>query len=118
MRRKQIILFLAVLATSAFLASCVKDIEKEGIYVTTRCYGTIYDDQTMQPLQGIKVVSTDGKNIEETVYSEADGTFSINITIEQLKRGCYLSVLPDSLYQIQDIKLDEMPLGIESYSVG
>lgn len=118
MRRKLIILFLAVLATSAFVASCVKDIEKEGIYVTTRCYGTIYDDQTMQPLQGIKVVSTDGKNIEETVYSEADGTFSINITIEQLKRGCYLSVLPDSLYQIQDIKLDEMPLGIESYSVG
>ena len=98
MRRKLIILFLAVLATSAFLASCVKDIEKEGIYVTTRCSGTIYDDQTMQPLQGIKVVSTDGKNIEETVYSEADGTLIaqavvVTIIVIAITALCMLSML-------------------------
>lgn len=118
MRRKLLIAVTAVLSISALVASCIKDIEEEGIYVTTRCYGSLYDQESQQPLQGIKVVSTDGRDIEETVYSDSNGSFSINISVDQLKRGCYISILPDSLYQVHDIKLDEMPLGIESYDIG
>lgn len=118
MRRILLFLSTAVLLSTMLFSSCIRDIEDEGIYVTTRCYGTLYDQQTMQPIPGIMVVSTDGRKIEEKVYSDTNGTFSINITVEQLRRGCYISVLPDSLYQILDINLDRMPLGVESYNLG
>ena len=118
MRRILLILFTVVLITISLFSSCIKNIEDEGIYVSTRCYGTLLDQKTMQPIPDLMVVSTDGKKIEEKVYSDSNGFFSINISVEQLHRGCYISVLPDSLYQIQDINLSEMPLGLESYDLG
>lgn len=118
MRRFLLILFPAVLMFTSIFTSCIKNLEDEGIYVTTRCYGIVYDQQTMQPIPGIMIASTDGKKIEEKVYTQDDGSFSINISLEQLHRGCYLSVLPDSLYQTLDIKLDGMPLGLQNYDLG
>ena len=118
MRRFLLILFPAVLMFTSLFTSCIKNLEDEGIYVTTRCYGIVYDQQTMQPIPGIMIASTDGKKIEEKVYTQDDGSFSINISLEQLHRGCYLSVLPDSLYQTLDIKLDGMPLGLQNYDLG
>ena len=118
MRHKVTLILLITALSSLIFQSCIKDLEKEGIYVTTRCHGYIQDSATHQPIQGIKIVTTDGSTIDKTVYSEYDGSFSVNITIDQLKKGYYISVQPDSLYESQIIPLDNMTLGVEQYDLG
>lgn len=118
MRRISCFFVTVILLLTTIFSSCIKNIEDEGIYVSTRCFGTLIDINTMQPIPDIMIVSTDGTKIEDKVYSDSNGFFSIDITVEQLKRGCYISVLPDSLFQMHDISLDEMPLGKESYDLG
>ena len=118
MLHKVTLILLITALSSLIFHSCIKDLEKEGIYVTTRCHGYIQDMATHQPIQGIKIVTTDGSTIDNTVYSESDGSFSVNITIDQLKKGYYISVQPDSLYESQIIPLDNMTLGVEQYDLG
>lgn len=118
MRRKIYISFIALMVLTLGFQSCVKDLVEEGIYVTTRYYGVIQDMNTLQPLAGMKVVSTNGDNVKETVFTDDDGSFSINMTVQQLNEGYFLSIQPDSLYQSQNIYLDRAALGVESYNIG
>ena len=118
MRRKIFISFIALMVLTLGFQSCVKDLVEEGIYVTTRYYGVIQDMNTLQPLAGMKVVSTNGDNVKETVFTDDDGSFSINMTVQQLNEGYFLSIQPDSLYQSQNIYLDRAALGVESYNIG
>lgn len=118
MRRKIYISFIALMVLTLGFQSCVKDLVEEGIYVTTRYYGVIQDMNTLQPLAGMKVVSTNGDNVKETVFTDDDGSFSINMSVQQLNEGYFLSIQPDSLYQSQNIYLDRAALGVESYNIG
>lgn len=118
MRRNIIITIILTLLLSPALQSCVKDLEKEGIHVTTRFYGTLQDMHSLQPLQGVKVVSTNGKKVQQTVYTEYDGSFSVNIDVQQLNDGYYIAIQPDSLYEAQNIYIDNRALGQESFDIG
>lgn len=118
MRRNIFITLLSVFLLSLTLQSCVKDLNKEGIFLTTRYYGIVQDANTLHPLSGIKVISTNGSNVQQTVYSEPDGSFSINLDIKQLNEGYYISIQPDSLYESHDIHPDNRALGWESFNIG
>ena len=87
MRRNKpfIILFLAI--TALCLSSCIKNLEDEGIYVTTNCHGILLDQRSQQPLQNITIVTTNGDIILRTVYSDSTGSFTIPISASQINSG-------------------------------
>ena len=99
-------------------SSCIKDLESEGIYESTRCYGVVLDERTHQPLQGFRVMGTDGWNIDKVVYTAADGTFEIDVTLDQLAKGYAIRIETDSLYEKFLYNLDSVPLGIKEYDMG
>ena len=118
MNRDRFFFVLFLLLSPILFSSCIKNLDQEGVYLTTRCHGVLIDEATLQPIEGLKVVTTDGLIIGDTVHSAADGSFDINIHVEELNRGYYISIQPDSLYEAFDIKLDSMPLGIQTYQLG
>lgn len=104
---------------SILYTSCIKDLEREGIYKTTRCHGVVLDERTHQPLQGLRVVSTDGWNIGNTVYTADDGSFEIMVTLDQLaNKGYSIRIETDSLYNSFDYSLANVPLGAKEYDMG
>ena len=118
MNKDRFFFVLFLLLSPILFSSCIKNLDQEGVYLTTRCHGVLIDEATLQPIEGLKVVTTDGLIIGDTVHSAADGSFDINIHVEQLNKGYYISIQPDSLYEAFDIKLDSMPLGIQTYQLG
>lgn len=118
MRRNKpfIILFLGI--TALCLSSCIKNLEDEGIYVTTNCHGILLDQRSQQPLQNITIVTTNGDIILQTVYSDSTGSFTIPISASQINSGYYISIQPDSLYNTLDIPLDNMKPGQQNYELG
>ena len=118
MNRDRFFFVLFLLLSPILFSSCIKNLDQEGVYLTTRCHGVLIDEATLQPIEGLKVVTTDGLIIGDTVRSAADGSFDIDIRVEQLNKGYYISIQPDSLYEAFDIKLDSMPLGIQTYQLG
>ena len=118
MRHRIIHTILAICILAIPMQSCIKDLDKEGIYTTTQCHGLLQDIETASPVPNIKVVVTDGTTIQQTTYSASDGSFSIDISVEQLRKGQYLAVQPDSLYDSQTINLDNLTLGAQTFDLG
>ena len=118
MRRNRIFFIILTFLLSVFASSCIKNLEDEGIYFTTQCHGILVDRYSKAPIEGMKVSLSNGTDINNTVYTAADGSFSININVDQIAKGYYISVMPDSLYTARNIMLDSMRLGIENYEIG
>ena len=99
-------------------SSCIKDLENEGVYESTLCRGILLDKQTQQPLQGFRVMGTDGWNIGNVVYTGADGSFEIAVTLEQLTHNYAIRFEADSLYENYEYSLSDVPLGTKEYDMG
>ena len=103
---------------SILFSSCINDLEEEGIYESTRCSGIVLDQRTHQPLQGLRVMGTDGWNVGNVVYTAVDGSFEIAVTLDQLAKGYAIRIEPDSLFEGYEYSLADVPLGTRTYDIG
>ena len=103
---------------SIFFASCINGLEKEGVYESTRCHGVVLDNRTYQPVQGLRVLITDGWNVGNTSYTAVDGSFEIVVTLDQLAKGYSVRFDSDSLYQQRVCSLANVQLGSKEYDMG
>lgn len=99
-------------------SSCIKDLEKEGIYTTTLCTGKLIEQRTNQPVSGMKVMVTNGEQTPRIAHSQPDGTFEIQVSAEELSKGYYLLFDADSLYERKQLYLDGMAYGKKTHEVG
>ncbi|MBQ6068327.1 MAG: hypothetical protein IJK84_02395 [Bacteroidales bacterium] len=116
MYRKYIVVALCFL--SVLFPSCIKPLEEEGIYESTRCYGVVMDSRTHQPLEGLRVMATDGSHVGNVVYSAANGMFEIAVTLDQLSKGYGIRFESDSLYESLVYNLADVPLGTKEFDMG
>lgn len=100
------------------MSGCIKSLEDEGVYDSTVCTGTIINDQNSQPVAGMRVSKTDGKTIATVVETAADGSFSIEVTPEDVHHNYYLWVEADSLYGSRSVTLEKFPYGRQMFSLG
>lgn len=112
------ILFVVLLCSLFLWVSCIKELEKEGIYTTTLCVGKLIEQRTNQPIEGMKILVTDGQQAPHIAHSRSDGTFEIHITSEELGKGYYLLFEADSLYERKQLFLDGMGYGKEIHDMG
>ena len=115
---KRRLIFFALCSICLLFSSCVKNLEEEGIYGTTRCHGVVLDDRTLQPVQNVRLVLTDGVDISQSVITGADGLFEVSVSMNMLAKDCYLIIDPDSLYERAEYHLDEVPMGEKEYDIG
>lgn len=115
---KRILCYLCVLCEIFALSGCIKSLEDEGVYDSTVCTGTIINDQNSQPVAGMRVSKTDGKTIATVVETAADGSFSIEVTPEDVHHNYYLWVEADSLYGNRSVTLEKFPYGRQMFSLG
>lgn len=115
---KRILCYLCVLCEIFALSGCIKSLEDEGVYDSTVCTGTIINDQNSQPVAGMRVSKTDGKTIATVVETAADGSFSIEVTPEDVHHNYYLWVEADSLYGSRSVTLEKFPYGRQMFSLG
>ena len=116
MNRKYITIILC--AISILFASCINGLEKEGVYDSTRCHGVVLDNRSYQPIRGLRVMVTDGWNVGNMVYTAADGSFEIPVTLNQLAGGYFIRFEADSLYQQSVYNLASVQLGSKEYDMG
>ncbi len=117
MRRPLLFTVLSLFLALSF-SSCIKELEEEGHYDVTQCHGVVIDQRTQLPIEGMRVLLTDGAKTSSVVLTAADGTFDINVSLEEHGKGYYLHVEADSLYNSRDVSLKDMRFGVEKYDVG
>ncbi|MBO7143773.1 MAG: hypothetical protein J6W13_02995 [Salinivirgaceae bacterium] len=115
---KRILWILCVLCEIFILTGCIKSLEDEGIYGETICTGTVINNQNSQPVEGMRVSKTDGKTITDVTLTEADGSFSIAVTPEDVHRNFYLLIEADSLYGSRDVQFTRFPFGNQQFNLG
>lgn len=113
-------IFLLVALFGAFLfSSCIDDLSQQGIYEYTKCYGYVIEERTQQPIPNVRVVTTDGVSVDETVYTGPDGSFEIRIYSHNLiKDEYYICIEADELFQSAQIDVKELSLGMEKFDLG
>lgn len=109
---------LFFLVCSILFSSCIETLSNRGIYETTRCYGVVMDGLTNAPLDNVRVFSTDGESVDETVYTRSDGSFEIPVRVAKLISDYYICIEADSLFQRYEIKVDKLLTGTESHDLG
>jgi len=112
------LLTLILLIGSIVCTSCIKDLEERGVYETTRCYGVVLDTLTQQPMANVRIVTTDHVNVDNTVYTNADGTFEIPVHVGKLSADYFICFDVDSLFQSYEIRANDLKLGAETYDLG
>ena len=106
------------LSILCLFASCIKTLEDEGIYENTLCVGTLINNQDGTPAAGMKVSKTNGTSIPVSVKCDENGYFSIEVSVDEVRRDYYLKFDADSLYSLNPIQLDKMPFGSANYDMG
>lgn len=89
MRTKRIIQIAIVIL--ALTTSCVKDLEKEGIYETTELTGTVVLKNGGNPISGTNVKVTNGTYDLASTYTDENGRFKLKIKFDEAV-GYYLWV--------------------------
>lgn len=79
-------------------ASCIKDLEQEGIYMESMLKGRVVERVSQQPVGGLTVQLVCGDATLSKVATERDGTFSLTLAAERQADGCRVVVSADSLY--------------------
>lgn len=84
--------FLGIaIAVMALVIACVKDLEDEGIYNTTKYMGVVVEKTTMQPIPGIMVQVTDGTHVHASTETDNNGKFVLKeINFEEVDTNYYL----------------------------
>ena len=115
---KKYLCILCVLCEIFILTGCIKSLEDEGIYSETICSGTVINNQNSQPVGGMRVSKTDGTTISDVTLTEADGSFSIAVTPEDVHHNYYLWFEADSLYGSRDVQFSRFPYGNQQFNLG
>ena len=115
---KKYLCILCVLCEIFVLTGCIKSLEDEGIYGETICSGTVINNQNSQPVGGMRVSKTDGTTIVDVTLTEADGSFSIAVTPEDVHHNYYLWFEADSLYGSRDVQFSRFPYGNQQFNLG
>ena len=115
---KSLLITLLSLSLLGLFSSCVKDLQNEGHFDATKCHGLVLDQRTQQPLEGIRVLSTDGTKTSAVAYTAADGRFDISVSLDEQGKGYYLHIEADSLYNSRDVSLSNIRYGVETYDLG
>ena len=115
---KKYLWVLCALCEIFILTGCIKSLEDEGIYGETICTGTVINNQNSQPVEGMRVSKTDGKTITDVTLTEADGSFSIAVTPEDVHHNFYLLIEADSLYGSRDVQFTRFPFGNQQFNLG
>ena len=111
-------IFMLAIITTIFFPSCIKTLEKEGIYETTLCSGVLLDQRTNNPVVNARVILTDGELMPVSVVSGSDGEFEIEVDCDLAGKGYFLSIEADSLYESRTISLEGMGFGRQTYEIG
>ena len=110
--------YLILLLLPILMLSCIKDLEKEGIYTTTTCHGVLIEKRTNQPVAGMRVILTNGNQMPKSTVSALDGTFNIEVDATELDKQYYLLVEADSLYESRMVSLQEVGFGQKEVDLG
>lgn len=114
--KKNLPLLLCIL--SVLLTGCIKNLEKEGIFMTTKCHGMLIEQRTNQPVCGMRIMLTNGDKIPVYAVSSMDGSFEIEVTAEQVSQKYYLHITADSLYEEKQVSLQEVGYGKQNFDLG
>lgn len=99
------------------LSGCLNKLEKEGIYEMTRCKGLILERATQRPVAHVKLTVTNGEQNEASTFTNANGTFTIEVSSLQLGKGYYLLMEADSLYENHIFTLERVGFGKDEYDM-
>lgn len=110
-------LYLTLCCAFLLFSSCIKSLEEEGIYGSTRCYGVVLDGRTHQPLQDMRVSITDGMNYDLPIRTEADGRFEVSVGLDKLANNYYIAIDADSLYERFEYMLNKVPRGAKEFDL-
>ena len=99
------------------MSSCLKKLEKEGVYDTTRCKGVILESASQRPAAHVKLTVTNGEQNAESTYTNANGSFAIDVTSQQIGKGYYLLMEADSLYEDHLFSLSRVGFGKEEFDM-
>lgn len=110
-------LFYILLCTLFLLSGCLRNLEKEGVYETTRCRGVVLESESMRPASFVRLTVTNGEQKGESVVTSADGSFAIHVTADQVGSGYYLLMEADSLYENHTFSLERVGYGKADYDM-
>ena len=99
-------------------ASCIKDLEQEGIYTESMLKGRVVERVSQQPVGGLTVQLVCGDATLSKVVTERDGTFSLILAAERQADGCRVVVSADSLYVGCTADVPVGGFGREEYDLG
>lgn len=110
------ILFFALILSSIIATSCLKSLEEEGVSTSTVCKGTVVTTDG-SAVGGMYVQSTGGDRQGASTVTASDGTFSLEVTYEELRDGYWLALSADSLYLPTRVPLDAIGFGVVEYDL-
>lgn len=113
---KKIIPFTIALCC-LLMGSCLKSLEEEGVASGTILKGRVIQTGTESAVAGMNVLVTNADRNGEETATALDGSFSVNITHEQLHEGYFLVLKADSLYQTTTVFLPQIGIGLKEYDL-
>ena len=109
---KTLIILGCLLATG-----CLKSLEQEGVADRTMLKGTIVVSGSETPAQGVTLTVSNGNRTGETSISGKDGSFNIEVTLDQIYEGYWLSLTADSLYAPLSVPIQGIGYGLREYDM-
>ena len=83
------LLFISIFAI--IITSCVKDLKDFDISMVTSYTGMVVEQSTMQAIEGVKVMVTNGEKIYADTETDSNGNFMLsNVNMDELNDGYYL----------------------------
>lgn len=110
-------IFCTLASAMILLSGCLKNLEKEGVYETTRCKGVVLESGSKRPASFVRLTVTNGEQKGESVVTSADGSFTIHVTADEVGSGYYLLMEADSLYDNHTFSLDRVGYGKSDYDL-
>lgn len=113
---KRIVSLICVISV-LLLSGCLKKLEKEGIYDTTRCKGLILERGSQRPAAHVKLTVTNGEQNAASTFTNASGSFAIDVNSQQIGKGYYLLMQADSLFEDHIFSLERVGFGKDEYDM-
>ena len=107
------LLFISIFAI--IITSCVKDLKDFDISMVTSYTGMVVEQSTMQAIEGVKVMVTNGEKIYADTETDSNGNFMLsNVNMDELNDGYYL-FLDGSAIDLPSKKESLKGLGMRNY---
>ena len=111
---KKIVLFLLLIGV--VFTSCVKSLDKEGVFSTTEYTGKVLEGSQHEPIPEVKVILSDGIIDTFLTMTDQHGSFSVMIDVDERQDADYLELLYEPIGK--SVKLDLVGLGEKAHDFG